>query len=470
MPTVFKWEHGGKEVYLAGTFNGWTHKLPMHRSGNDFTHILALPPGLHAYKFIVDGQWRHATDQPSQSDGHGNTNNIIDLTKFQPDEFLVRSQSVLRSWDAPPPLPPRRGAAHATRAHRRRRRRPHTSLQPDASDDSCGGDRESGSDGEGGGSDSSHDAVLTLAAEPGSPRPSHRRRRQNTAVGLAEHVPMYDPEHPEDFSDDSEGGGAYGTVYPAEDSFAKEPPALPPHLRPVALNTDYIPTLTGDKLLPIPSHVALGHLYCTASRGRLVAQSVATRYKRKFTTTVFLSPAPFRTALVTAAAAGDAGAASSLAATASAPFAALVPSAARPPPSAGAQGGEGGGLAGRGGVEPPVAPAAAATATEVVVQTTSGPLTVTLTPAHQATIAQHQATAYSRLTEHNEALAAEVAAGRMTQADAEQRAAAARAQASEWLSQAQNQVLQAAVVQQFNQQQQAQARAQQGGGAVPPSG
>ncbi|CAE7688231.1 SIP2, partial [Symbiodinium sp. KB8] len=324
VPTVFKWEHGGKEVYLAGTFNGWTHKLPI------------------------------------QSDGHGNTNNIIDLTKFQPDEFLVRSQSVLRSWDAPPPLPPRRGAAHATRAHRRRRRRPHTSLQPDASDDSCGGDRESGSDGEGGGSDSSHDAVLTLAAEPGSPRPSHRRRRQNTAVGLAEHVPMYDPEHPEDFSDDSEGGGAYGTVYPAEDSFAKEPPALPPHLRPVALNTDYIPTLTGDKLLPIPSHVALGHLYCTASRGRLVAQSVATRYKRKFTTTVFLSPAPFRTALVTAAAAGDAGAASSLAATASAPFAALVPSAARPPPSAGAQGGEGGGLAGRGGVEPPVAPAAAA--------------------------------------------------------------------------------------------------------------
>lgn len=29
LPTVFKWEGGGKEVYISGTFNGWKSKIPM---------------------------------------------------------------------------------------------------------------------------------------------------------------------------------------------------------------------------------------------------------------------------------------------------------------------------------------------------------------------------------------------------------------------------------------------------------
>ena len=29
LPTVFKWEGGGKEVALAGSFNGWKGKIPL---------------------------------------------------------------------------------------------------------------------------------------------------------------------------------------------------------------------------------------------------------------------------------------------------------------------------------------------------------------------------------------------------------------------------------------------------------
>lgn len=39
VPTVFRWEHGGRNVYITGTFNNWERQIPMHRSGNDFTYI-----------------------------------------------------------------------------------------------------------------------------------------------------------------------------------------------------------------------------------------------------------------------------------------------------------------------------------------------------------------------------------------------------------------------------------------------
>lgn len=59
VPTVFRWEHGGRQVYITGTFNGWSRQIPMHRSGNDFTYIHNLKRGKHAFKFIVDDEWRY---------------------------------------------------------------------------------------------------------------------------------------------------------------------------------------------------------------------------------------------------------------------------------------------------------------------------------------------------------------------------------------------------------------------------
>ncbi len=42
VPTVFKWDHGGRNVYITGTFNNWERQLPMHKSGNDFSLIFNL--------------------------------------------------------------------------------------------------------------------------------------------------------------------------------------------------------------------------------------------------------------------------------------------------------------------------------------------------------------------------------------------------------------------------------------------
>lgn len=58
LPTVFKWDGGGRQVLISGTFSEW-RLLPMVRSHGDFVTIIDLPEGDHQYRFFVDGEWRH---------------------------------------------------------------------------------------------------------------------------------------------------------------------------------------------------------------------------------------------------------------------------------------------------------------------------------------------------------------------------------------------------------------------------
>ena len=56
--------------------------------GNEFTLLMTLERGIHQYKFIVDGNWRFATDQPTMRDNQGNINNFIDTTHYAPSSQL----------------------------------------------------------------------------------------------------------------------------------------------------------------------------------------------------------------------------------------------------------------------------------------------------------------------------------------------------------------------------------------------
>lgn len=101
------------QVNIAGSFTNWK-QIAMHRSGNDFQYIQDLPKvcvtfvaaitsmqnnhlvhlmcqlflfcyqGKHPYKFIVDGQWCLHDNLPKEPDEHGNVNNVVDLSTFQP--------------------------------------------------------------------------------------------------------------------------------------------------------------------------------------------------------------------------------------------------------------------------------------------------------------------------------------------------------------------------------------------------
>jgi len=181
VPTVFRWDHGGREVFITGTFNNWETQIPMHRSGNDFTYIHNLRKGKHAFKFIVDEEWRFAPDQPTVADIEGRINNFIDVSEFQAytgdDNYLIDK-----------------------------------------------GDTEE------------------------------------------EEFTQHRPEL---------------------DEYTKEPPQLPPHLRHIILNK--VSPVSDTASLPIPQHVALNHLYCTAIKDGMMVLGVTQRYREKHVTSIYYS-------------------------------------------------------------------------------------------------------------------------------------------------------------------------------------
>ena len=54
-------EPDAKQVFLGGEFNGWaSNATPMKRDDAGLWETtLALVPGRHEYKFVVDGNWKH---------------------------------------------------------------------------------------------------------------------------------------------------------------------------------------------------------------------------------------------------------------------------------------------------------------------------------------------------------------------------------------------------------------------------
>lgn len=99
LPTVFKWEGGGKQVYISGTFTGWK-TLPMVKSHGDFVTIIDLPEGEHQYKFCVDGEWRHDPGLNLVDNGMGSKNNLVSVRQsdFEVFQALAKdSEGVISS-------------------------------------------------------------------------------------------------------------------------------------------------------------------------------------------------------------------------------------------------------------------------------------------------------------------------------------------------------------------------------------
>lgn len=108
VPTVFVWSHGGQDVQLEGSFDNWTQRHAMQRSGKDATLVKLLSPGMYQYKFIVDGQWRHDPNLPCMYDNQGNINNVVEVQEYIPENLGSLSgfeppASPTSSYSSPPP-------------------------------------------------------------------------------------------------------------------------------------------------------------------------------------------------------------------------------------------------------------------------------------------------------------------------------------------------------------------------------
>ncbi|XP_073018077.1 sucrose nonfermenting 4-like protein isoform X3 [Primulina eburnea] len=90
--TPFTWRYGGREVFLSGSFNGWSERIqliPMEGSAAVFQRIIDLPPGCYQYKFVVDGEWQVDQQQICDVDKYGTVNNIVLVsgTEFMSPDF-----------------------------------------------------------------------------------------------------------------------------------------------------------------------------------------------------------------------------------------------------------------------------------------------------------------------------------------------------------------------------------------------
>ena len=72
-----------KSVTVAGSFNGWDARVnPMKKTGGNIWELsLRLPSGSHAYKLVVDGQWRlDPANQQKSGDGAGHENSVLQVS------------------------------------------------------------------------------------------------------------------------------------------------------------------------------------------------------------------------------------------------------------------------------------------------------------------------------------------------------------------------------------------------------
>lgn len=68
------------EVYVSGSFDGWTsrHRLEKDREQGCFRVQCRIPREKKVYyKFIVDGEWYTSEEDTTESDEHGNVNNVV---------------------------------------------------------------------------------------------------------------------------------------------------------------------------------------------------------------------------------------------------------------------------------------------------------------------------------------------------------------------------------------------------------
>ncbi|CAH8434100.1 unnamed protein product [Heterobilharzia americana] len=98
LPTVFRWNGGGKEIYISGTFNKWKKRIPMVRRNSGAYVIIDCQPGTHEYKYFIDGAWYHDPTKPTVDNEYGTKNNVVCVNQSDFDVLhaLERDQASSR--------------------------------------------------------------------------------------------------------------------------------------------------------------------------------------------------------------------------------------------------------------------------------------------------------------------------------------------------------------------------------------
>ena len=77
IPIEFSCAGASKSVEIAGTFNGWKPEPLAYSCNGEWITTLKMAPGVHYYKYVVDGEWMHNPNKECHEDEKGNINNVV---------------------------------------------------------------------------------------------------------------------------------------------------------------------------------------------------------------------------------------------------------------------------------------------------------------------------------------------------------------------------------------------------------
>ncbi|RMZ81591.1 hypothetical protein DV737_g2518, partial [Chaetothyriales sp. CBS 132003] len=232
VPTTIEWNKPGNRVYVTGTFANWEKKYRMHRKkdGAGFSATINLPAGTHHVMFIVDDKMTPNGDMPTAVDFNNFLVNYIEISTEDIEKSRREGRADPAGRKVPTADQPRREGAQ----------------EDQAADD---GDRAA----------KAAEAIVEEVL-PGD-------FRQLVPQSL---IDMDLPE------DDARYHNAARVI---QDMPA--PPGLPMFLNKSLLN-GYTPVKDDNSVLTLPNHTVLNHLMTSSVKNGVLATSVTTRYKKKF--------------------------------------------------------------------------------------------------------------------------------------------------------------------------------------------
>lgn len=75
--------HSGSHIIVTGSFDNWTQSLTLSPSSAGHSHTVAIPVEKTLFKFVVDGEWKVDESFATETDEHGNINNVLSLEMLE---------------------------------------------------------------------------------------------------------------------------------------------------------------------------------------------------------------------------------------------------------------------------------------------------------------------------------------------------------------------------------------------------
>ncbi|TKA68749.1 hypothetical protein B0A49_07025 [Cryomyces minteri] len=274
VPTVIEWKGPGSSVFVSGTFagvGGWSRKLRLHKNGgstdpNVFSRTIAIRPGTHYLKFIIDGDMIVSPDMPTTVDF---TNALVNYLEVSPTSIPSTPQAS-EPVEIPQPKLERRVPEGVF---------PPQILPPSPEEKPA---------------QASSSAAPDSSLSPDTARRPQPQQQPSDDKGLPP-VPDSPPKHYHPVIppflrdlDNPEDSPIFARATTSQ-STLPQPPTLPLFLAKSILNGT-TPMKDDSSVLLMPNHTVLNHLATSSIRGGVLGVSGTTRYKRKFLTTIMYKP------------------------------------------------------------------------------------------------------------------------------------------------------------------------------------